>query len=499
MHSSKLKDWGLIVLLGLIAFAVYANSLQGDFLIDDTVGILRNKRIHDAGTYFSKYFSIHPGVLVEIPKVFIWNFWGQNPYPYHLANVLAHIGCVILVFLLCSVLFNNRALSFLSSLIFALHPIHTEAVSWISGGPYALSSLFFIASFLFYVKSDRSIFNLTFSVVAFSLCFLAGNAVAVLPLLFISYDIFFRQRSENDIFLRRLRIMLLILLSAVSFLFISLFFVSKNEFMHLIFYVRGFRYLVVAAKAFVYYLKILYLPLQRGLVHPFAFNVTNIQAFSPAFFLSLSIIGIAIVSFFKCRRNFKPVSFGIMWFFITYAPYSNLIPVCNIISERYLYLPSFGFSIVLAALFLKVWEIITRNKRFRSFFRAVAIIAITLFLGSYTALTIKRNYEYSNIITYWEGNINNFENGYMVYNNLAGTYYAMGNLDNAIAYSWINLTINSKQPHVWYNLGKAYQEKGDLKQARECYQGALDIDREYFPAYEALEWLGGSAQRSTDE
>jgi len=487
MHSNKLKNWGLIGLLGLIAFAVYANSLQGDFLIDDTSAILEEKRIHNVETYFKEHFSIGPGVLVDLSKVFIWHFWGVNPYPYHLFNVLSHIGCVILLFFLCNVLFNNRTLSFLSSLIFALHPIHTEAVSWISGGPYAFSSLLFITSFIFYVKSDKSIFNLTFSIIAFGLCFFAGNSVAVLPLMFISYELFFRQRNEGNNVLYRLRVILLISLAAISLAFISLFFMRKNEFIHLIFYFRGFRYLIVVAKAFVYYLKILYLPLQRGLIHPFAFNVTNIQTISPAFFLSLAIVTAAIVAFFKCRRKFKPVSFGIIWFFITYAPYSNIIPVCNIISERYLYLPSLGFSIVLAALFLKVWEVINRNRCLRSFYRVVAIIAITLFLGSYAVLTIKRNYGYSNIITYWEGNINNFKDGYMIYNNLAGTYYQMGNLENAIAYSWINLMANPQQPHVWYNLGNVYQEKGNLKQARECFEEVLKLDKDYFPAYQALE------------
>jgi len=474
-------------LLGVIAFGVYANSLQGDFLIDDTSAILENQRIHDINDYFQNHFFIRPGVLGEVIKVFTWHFWGPNPYPYHLFNVLIHAGCVILLFYLCNVLFHNQALSFLSSLIFALHPIHTEVVSWISGGHYALSSLFFLIAFLFYVKSNKSILNLTISVAAFSFCFLGGNAAAVLPLMFILYEVFFRQGGEESRGLRRLRIIILVPVAALSFVFIGSVFLGKNEFVHLIFYFRGFKYLVVAAKAFVYYLKILYLPLQRGLVHPFAFNVTDIQAFSPAFFLSLAIIGVAIVSFFKCRRSFKPVSFGIIWFFITYAPYSNIIPVCNIISERYLYLPSLGFSIVLAALFLKVWEIIKRSERFRFFCRAAAIIAITLFLGSYAALTIKRNYGYSNIITYWEGNINNFDDGYMVYNNLAGTYYAMGNLDNAIAYSWINLTINPKQPHVWYNLGKVYREKGNVKHARECYREVLKLDKGYFPAYQALE------------
>ncbi len=192
-------------------------------------------------------------------------------------------------------------------------------------------------------------------------------------------------------------------------------------------------------------------------------------------------------TFFKCRKKFKPISFGLAWFFITYLPYSNIIPVCNIISERYLYLPSVGFSIIIAYLFLKVWEVINKASKLRSFFRIIALVSLSLFLASYANLTLKRNQEYNNIITYWESNIRNFKDGYRVYNNLAGTYYQMGQLKNAIAYSEINLMINPNQPHVWYNLANVYRELGNIEQARECYQKVLKLDQDYLPADKALE------------
>ena len=481
-----LQNFIIIIILAAISFGVYANSLHGDFLIDDTTVILNNEQIHDTGVYFSKHFKIRPCMLSEVIRTFLWHIGGAEPFYYHLFNVLVNVICVILVFVLCNSLFNNKTLSFLSSLIFALHPIHTEAVSWISGGPYVLSSMFFIAAFIFYIRSNRSMFYLTLSVVAFSFCLLAGNSVAVLPIMFILYELLFREKASQNLKLFRFRLIVLFLVLAISVIFIGMFFVMRNKFAHLIFQFRGLSYLVVVAKAFLYYLKILYLPLQRGLYHPFSFNTAGIQNLSPALFSSVAVIIIAIVSFFKCKRNLKPVSFGIMWFFVTYLPYSNIIPVCNIISERYLFLPSVGFSIIMAALFLKVWAIINKDNKFKTTLRYLAIIAITLYLGCYAAVTVKQNYEYNNIITYWETNINNFDDGYIVYNNLAGTYYLMGNLDSAIAYCWINLMINPNQPHVWCNLGKVYREKGDVQQAEFCYNEALQIDENYFPAIKAL-------------
>lgn len=485
MNLKQRPNYILILLLGLITFSIYLNSLNGDFLIDDQQGILNNEHLHDIKTYFSKYFSIHPGVFSELAYLFIWHISGPSPYYFHLFNVLIHAGCVILLFILCNILFNNVSLSFLSSLIFALHPIHTEAVSWISGGHYAFSSLFFITAMIFYVKSDRSLSFLALSVLFFALCLFVGNATATLPLMFILYDLFFRRVQDKT--LKRLRLLVLFFILIIALMFVGTFFVTRNKFIHMIFYYRGFGYLVVIAKAFAYYLKILYLPLARGLFHPFAFNTFAIQKISPAFFVAIGILVIAIFSFFRYRRSSPAVSFGIAWFLVTYAPYSNIIPVCNIISERYLYLPSAGFCILMAALFLKAWEMINKNITRQAILRLVAVASLTSFLGSYAALTVKRNFEYRNVFIYWLSNINNFPDGYIAFNNLAASFYAQGNMENAKAYCWINLMINPNQPYVWCNLGKIYRETKDLKQAKECYQEALKIDKGYYPALRALE------------
>lgn len=485
MQFNKLpKNYILILFLGLISFSLYINSLHGEFLVDDESAILNNPSTHDYNTYISKHFRIKPGVLDELKRVLIWQISGENPFLYHLFNVIAHVSCVILLFILINSLFNDRALSFLSSLIFAIHPIHTEAISWISGGHYVFSSLFFIAALIFYVKADRSIFYLALSVIFFCLCFFAGNAVATLPIMFILYEPFFSQAQDKR--LKRIRLLVLSLILMVAALFVGIVFVGRNKYIHTIFYFRGASYLIVIAKALVYYLKILYLPIQRGLYHPFAYNTMDTGKITPAFFMALVIIFSSIFAFFRCRKKAKPVSFGIAWFFVTYLPYSNIIPVCNIISERYMYLPCAGFSIIMAYLILKIWRIINENARYKIVLRYIAITAITLFLGSYSLLTLKHNIEYSNLITYWQTNINNFPDGYKAYNNLAGTYYMMGNREQAIAYCWVNLMIKPDQPHVWCNLGKVYREKGDLKQAVDCYREALSYDKDFLPAQKAL-------------
>lgn len=485
-RNKGLTNYILIILLGVISFAVYANALRGEFLVDDHAGILNNQRIHDIKLYFSKYFSIRPGVLWELILVFLWHIGKTDPYYYHLFNVLCHAFCAILLFILCNYLFSDKRLSFLSSLIFALHPIHTESVSWISGGPYALSSLFFVATLIFYIKSDKSIFNLAIATLFFVLSFYVGNALPMLPVMLLVYELFFYKGDPKASRTRKIRLFILLLIFIISLIFVARTFILRDKFTRTVFAFRGPNYLIIVAKAICYYLKILYLPIARGLYHPFGYNNVDLQKISPLLFLSLAIITLSVFLFFKYRKSNTPVAFGIAWFFITYLPYSNIIPICNIVSERYMYLPSAGFAIILAYLFLKTWELINKRAKSKAVFRCLAIIAITLFLGSYAILTLKHNIEFSNILVYWESNINNFPEGYMAYNNLAGTLYYMGEREQAIAYCWVSLMVNPSQPHVWCNLGKAYLEKGNINLARDCYKQAFELDKEFAPAAKGL-------------
>jgi hypothetical protein len=486
MTINKIPSFLLIAGLFTVAVLIYTNSLSGDFIIDDQTGIVQNIPLHDLKGYLSQV-RVRVGLFYELSRAILWHFVGAKPFYYHLFNVFTHAICSSLLFILCLVIFKDKALAFIAGLIFALHPIHTEAVSWISGGHYALSSLFFILSMIFYARSGKSLLNLLLSVIAFLFCFLTGNAVATLPLLFIVYDIFFRDRSEDNLVLRKWRLLVLLTALTISIPVVILYSFWKNPYTHLIFQYRGIHYLVVITKAFMYYLKILYLPIARGLYHPFAFNTVDINRFSPAFFSSFVVIVLLIFAFFKCLKRLKPVSFGIAWYFLAYAPYSNIIPICNIISERYLYLASAGFCIVLAALFMKVWHLIHLRKNSVKALRILALASLTLMLFSYASLTFKRNYEYNNIILYWDSNINNFPDGYFVYNNLAATFYVMGNIENAKAYCWITLLADPRQPHVWCNLGRLYRESKDLARSKDCYEQALKIDKTYFAAVKALD------------
>ncbi|MBU1125218.1 MAG: hypothetical protein KKC84_04275, partial [Candidatus Omnitrophica bacterium] len=161
-------------------------------MIDDQAAILTNHRIHNLQSYFTHSFRIHLGVLWDSTRVIIWALAGANPFWYHFLNVCVHLLCVISLFMLTHRIFDDRALAFLSAFIFAVHPIHTEAVSWISGGHYAFSGLFFIVTFVLFLRWQESSASWVPAVLCFVIGLFAGHAVVMLPLMIIGFNFFLR-------------------------------------------------------------------------------------------------------------------------------------------------------------------------------------------------------------------------------------------------------------------------------------------------------------------
>ncbi len=143
---------GLLVLVVL----AYANALLGGFVYDDHSLVLNNPYVHTYGylrEIFSSSMSSFAGVepvsnyyrpLVTMSYLLGYKFFGPLAYGFHLLNVVVHAACVSVVFILTERIFSHRGLAFLSAAFFAVHPIHSEAVTWISGLPELEYSFFYL-------------------------------------------------------------------------------------------------------------------------------------------------------------------------------------------------------------------------------------------------------------------------------------------------------------------------------------------------------------------
>lgn len=139
----------LAFFLGLISFIVYANTLRNGFAGDDIGTIRDNAYITKGGisaipTLLSTPY--HRGSLILANDLYRplslvlfateYQLFGYNPLPFHFINILLYAGCVILLFLFLDGLFEQKrtGVAFIASLLFAVHPIHTEVVANIKSG-----------------------------------------------------------------------------------------------------------------------------------------------------------------------------------------------------------------------------------------------------------------------------------------------------------------------------------------------------------------------------
>src|SRR5437870_7808617 len=208
--ASVLTSSRIVLLVFLASFLAYANSLGGEFVFDDTDQIVENQNIRSWDN-LAKAFTTHvwafrersdtldaPPPLPYYRPLFTvmltaeYHLFGLWPQGWHLVSVLLHILCGVGVFYVILMLSKRRILALLAILVFSVHPVHAESVSWISGMTDPLFGVFFLTSFYFYLKvraseesrrADRRALALSLAMFAVS-TFAKETALALVLLVF---------------------------------------------------------------------------------------------------------------------------------------------------------------------------------------------------------------------------------------------------------------------------------------------------------------------------
>ena len=151
-------------LLALVAVAVFAGSLGNGFVFDDVPQVLQNGWIRDLG-HLDEIFANHVWAfagressyyrpLMHVVYALLHVAFGPSPVAFHAANLVVHAGATVLLFALIRRWVHGEGPAFLGALIFAVHPVHVEAVAWVSGLPDVASSMLVLLGLL---ASERAL------------------------------------------------------------------------------------------------------------------------------------------------------------------------------------------------------------------------------------------------------------------------------------------------------------------------------------------------------
>ena len=348
MLVKKIKEhiiW--IGLLTIFVFTAYHNSFSGEFISDDFGLLVLDKQVGEVKNIFSS-----TTVIPNFVRFITYRLFGFQQYYYHLINVLIHLANVILVyFLICLSSRNNKKqLAFFTAGLFAVHPLMTESVTWISGLAYPLYAFFILTSFIFFIISDhrKSITLYFFSLLFFVFSLLTQPKAVVYPLIILIYNLLFQKNRKR--FLNVLPYIILVITGSFFLVFPYLSLRIKEAYLLGTKYVSGFD-LSAPFISLATYLKLFIWPMNLSLYHSEPINNFTYL------FSAIVIILLIFTSFYFWKRN-KELFFWLL-FFITSLVFSlTPFPIASFVDERYVYLGSVGifyiFSYFVAALGKKI-------------------------------------------------------------------------------------------------------------------------------------------------
>jgi len=463
----------LIIVLG---FAVYSNCLDGKFIWDD-FGLVKDNAYIKSWLNFPEIMTKGMGAgsgsssnfyrpLQMVTHMVDYSLWKLNVVGYHLTNTLLHISAALAVYWLINIIFCSQPLAFLTASLFVAHPVHTEAVSYISGRSDSLSAIFILLSLIFYIKSLSSVRNKTYILALLSCVFalLSKENSVVIPLLILLYHYAFKSKFKAKEFL-------FISLIVLGYVALRLTVLKSSIPVSPVLFQRIPGFFVALAE----YARLLLFPFDLHL----EYGNRLFSIFDPKAILGLAIAVSLITIAVRQREKNKLVFFSISWFLLALLPVANIYAInYSFMMEHWLYLPSIGFFLILAKGLCLLYD----SRRFRY---AAAALTISI-LSFYACLTIKQNNYWRDPVSLYKRALQFSPDSWRFLNEL-GLEYADRKLNKeAIAAYQKALEINPGLAGVYYNLGTLYSSAGDDRQAIISLEKAVELAPGYVDAYIVL-------------
>ncbi|MCX6355441.1 MAG: tetratricopeptide repeat protein [Candidatus Aureabacteria bacterium] len=474
--GSVLKELALLI---SVTFIAYSNTFGNNFVWDDLPLIEDNYAVHSfrhVGALFTSPFfnvSMNDGSppywrpLILLSFALDYALWGNNTFGFHLTNFLIHSLNAVLVLLLWRAVVRNRTIALGASLVFALHPLQTNAATYISGRTDLLSTTFLLLSCLFYlryiVSRHASGFCAAGMMVSLFLSLLAKETALVAPLLLFLLG----RMVRRSIGFRRHGAVFLSLAAPSAYLLCrTLLHVSIGEWL-LGLGAVSFAGLCAVAESLILYARLILFPVGLHMERFITIDFPPSTAGLLCAFLAMLIVLVAMR--FMARRG--ALASLVVWSCAALLPASNIIPLYSSIArsqlflgEQFLYLPMVGLS---AAFVLSIEHLRKRS----SLARAAALAALAA-LGT---LTYAHNGYWRDNLTFYTQTLARYPGSARISTNLGLYYAAKGSFAESLG---LLRKVMEQNPHfsdAHRNLGTVYFVVGDLASARKELNTALEL------------------------
>ncbi len=523
-----------ICIIILLTFFTFYNALLNGFVGDDDYCFVTNSFYRSLANFprlFSKDYITdnekfygegvqdrHSGFTSYRPVVsatyfFDYARWGLNPYGYHLGNIVLHAVNSILVYILISVIVNNNALALFSTIVFAVHPMRSEAVCSITYRSEPLACFFVLLSvitFIFYsvgkyktfltaknsfptqqrryddrreefsCRPDPNNFKksiLLISSYLFSFLGMFTKETAIVgPILIMAYDFYFHRRVGQEGNPKKSILYFGYIVIILFYLYIYRWVFPSSILDDLRLLGDGIiSHTMISFKILLYYLDQFFLPWTVKILPPYYVPAIE-SSCNIVSFLGFAVLIVIFYFIIWGYNNFKSLSFFLLWFLVAYIPVSNLFPLLKPMAYRYMYSPSIGLSVIFAMMIERISSGIGLFPK-QPYLGKILRLG---FIGVCVLVTIYLNGFWKNNYTMARAMISNFPNNPLGYFFIGQEYFKQGACPEAKEAINKSIELGLIKPLSFFLLGVCSQEKPT--DAIAYFEEAIKIDPQYaFP------------------
>ncbi len=504
--------WMLILLTGFLS---YSNSFNVPFLFDD-------HQIRTMVLDFTPVYALGARGIANMTFFLNYKLHGFNVAGYHVFNLIIHLLNAVLIYLMVTGLFKaqnqlfqvpdytdtevKHKFAFFIALLFVNHPLQMQAVTMTIQRYASLVTLFYLIAIVIYLKwrfliaeaennsspaESRNtnihrinishislyLFSFIFAVVAA----LTKQTSVTLPVIITIIEFMFFTGPRLKRLLHCIPFYLIIpIITASSIAYLDdTPGASAIEGQHTLILDR-WQYLFTQFRVIITYIRMFFLPVNLTLIYDYTPSLSFWEHGSYIYFIVLC--SIFVFGLYLCHRALKNrdirsreihfISFAILWFFITIAPQSSIIPLSNwVILEYRVYITSAGFFIVVIAALFKLVNIIGSKRA--DIILAVLIITISILHG---VITYKRNTLWHSAVTLFEDNVKKSPGSIPAHISLASAYMDAGQYDDAMKQYQFLLKRFPNNTDLLVIIGELHARTGNLVEAMRLFQSAQGIN-----------------------
>jgi protein O-mannosyl-transferase len=485
----------IVTVAGILA---YLDSFRGVFLFDDLQSIVENPAIRSLAAA-ARDLGGTERPLVTLSLALNHAMSGMNVWSYHGLNLIIHLLAGLALFaVIDSTLLTPRLrgtpwqsarwLAFVVALIWVVHPLQTESVTYLIQRGESMMGLFYLLALYGVIRGARSSRPAAWYAAAVVACALGMGTKAIMitaPVVVLIYDRVFLSNSLLDALRRRWPLYLGLagtwLVLVATGIASGILDPTQRQGLTVGLGYRGstpLQYALTQPGVIVHYLELSLWPHPLCLDYWWPLARTAHDIVPPLVAVAL-LLGLTIASFWR----WPPMGFVGAWFFVVLAPTSSVIPIQDPAFEHRMYLP---LAAVIIVVVVGLERALGRLVRARSGRRAVAVVAITAVAVACITATHSRNQDYESPLVMWANVVKTSPSNPRAHTDLGKALAESGRIDEAIRHLQTAIRLRPSYFPAHNNLGNALAAQGKAEKAIPHFRETIRLKPDYVEAHNNL-------------